>query len=54
MRHDVSRPRAILAMAATLAVCAPFARFACWIEKRGNPRRMRMHCTSMTIEIALP
>jgi hypothetical protein len=53
-RHDVSRPAAILALAATLAVSAPLARIACWVEQRRPPQRLPAHCTSMTIEIVLP
>jgi hypothetical protein len=53
-RHDVSRPMAILALAGTLALCAPLARLACWLEMNRPPQRLPAHCTSMTIEITLP
>jgi hypothetical protein len=53
-RHNLARLGSNLAFAATLAICAPLARFASRIEERQNPRRFRAHCTSMTIEIDLP
>jgi hypothetical protein len=53
-RHNLARLGSNLAFAATLAICAPLARFASRIEERQNPHRFRAHCTSMTIEIDLP
>jgi len=53
-RHNLARLESNIAFAATLAICAPLARFASRIEERQNPRRFRAHCTSMTIEINLP
>jgi hypothetical protein len=53
-RHNLARLESNIAFAATLAICAPLARFASRIEERQNPRRFPAHCTSMTIEIDLP
>jgi hypothetical protein len=53
-RHNLARLESNIAFAATLAICAPLARFASRIEERQNPRRFRAHCTSLTIEIDLP
>ena len=53
-QHNLARLGSNLAFAATLAICAPLARFASRIEERQNPRRFRAQCTSMTIEIDLP
>lgn len=53
-KHDVMRPAGLVVLAATLAFCAPLARLASAFEKRRVPYVMPRHCTSMTIEIALP
>ena len=46
-RHNLARLESNIAFAATLALCAPLARFASRIEERQNPRRFPAHCTSM-------
>jgi hypothetical protein len=53
-RHNVSRPSSVIALGATLAICAPLARLASLIEERRRPYRMPSRCTSMTIVIDLP
>jgi len=52
--HNLARPVSIIALAGTLAICAPISRLIAELEERRNPRRYPAHCTSMTIEIDLP
>jgi hypothetical protein len=53
-RHNLARPSSIIALAATLAICAPLSRLVAKLEQRRNPRLFPARCTSMTIEIDLP
>ena len=53
-RHNLARLASNLAFAATLAVLAPLARLATWIEERRLPQLLPARCTGMTIEIDLP
>jgi len=53
-RHNLARPASVIALAGTLAICAPLSRLIAGFEKRRDPRRYPAHCTSMTIEIDLP
>jgi hypothetical protein len=51
---NIARPASIIALAGTLAICAPIYRLIAELEERRNPHRFPTHCTSMTIEIDLP
>jgi len=53
-RHNLASPASVIALAGTLAICAPLSRLIAEFEKRRDPRRYPAHCTSMTIEIDLP
>jgi hypothetical protein len=51
---NIARPASIIALAGTLAICAPFYRLIAELEERRNPHHFPTHCTSMMIEIDLP
>jgi hypothetical protein len=53
-RFNISRPAAVVGLAVTLAICAPLARLAAFLERRRPPHRLPRHCTSMTMVIDLP
>jgi hypothetical protein len=53
-RHNIARRASNVAFAATLAVLAPLARLAAWIEERRPQYVLPARCTGMTIEIDLP
>jgi hypothetical protein len=53
-RHNVGVPAGLLALAATLALCAPMARLGWWLEQRREVQRLPSRCTNMTIVIDLP
>lgn len=53
-RHNLARPASMIALAATLAVCAPLSRLMAKLEEKRNPHLFPAHCTSMTIEMDLP
>ena len=53
-RNDVTSIRGSVAFAVVLALAAPLARLANWLELRHKPGHLPRWCTSVTIEIDLP
>jgi hypothetical protein len=53
-RCNIGVPIGIITLAAMLAVCAPLAFIASWLERWREPQSLPAHCTSMTIVIDLP
>jgi hypothetical protein len=53
-RHNVGVPAGLLALATTLAVCAPLARLGWWLEQRRDVQHLPSRCTNITIVIDLP
>lgn len=53
-RHNVGVPAGLLALAATLALCAPLARLGWWLEQRREVQCLPARCTNITIVIDLP
>jgi hypothetical protein len=52
-RYSLSSLKGHVALALTLAICAPFALLANSLEKRRNSNVLPKHCTGFTIEIEL-
>jgi len=53
-RHNVTLPTGMVALAMSLAVCAPLAGLGWWLERRRGAQRLPAYCTNMTIVIDLP
>lgn len=53
-RHNFSRLRSNIGLAGSLMICAPLARFGCWIEDHRDPQRLPPRCTALTMVIDLP
>ena len=53
-RHNAALPKGLVALAATLALCAPLAWLGSGLERRREAQHLPKHCTSMTFVIDLP